>query len=100
MPTDLPDPLPAHLLPPGVRSGFVPGINGLRNFPKLGHALGMQADALAGYRVRRNRAVWLTPKLCAKGVFVDGVKLLFDDRLRLRDKALGKESIARHWGIL
>ena len=30
MPTDLPDPLPADLLPPGVRSRFVPGINGLR----------------------------------------------------------------------
>ena len=33
MPTDLPDPLPAHLLPPGVRSGFVSGINGLRLHP-------------------------------------------------------------------
>ena len=40
MPTDLPDPLPAHLLPPGVRSGFVPGINGLRmHLLEAGHGV-------------------------------------------------------------
>ena len=30
MPAALPDPLPADLLPPGVRSRFVERINGLR----------------------------------------------------------------------
>jgi hypothetical protein len=61
----------------------------LTDFPKLCHAFGMQADALAGYRVRRDRAVGLAAELRAEGRLVDAIKLFLDDRLRLRDKALG-----------
>jgi hypothetical protein len=49
----------------------------------------MKANTLPSYGVSRDRAVGFAAKLRAEGRLVDAIKLFFDYRLRLRDKAFG-----------